>query len=236
MTTEQLNNTSVEELALEAQDAIGDGIKTGDNVTIEGGLSGSVEVLDAGHSWVWDIRNGDRSKVNNNMLRSQLGKLDPDTNQRVFTTNSNYPGMPKPVLGSFKCVFHKDAENRAELDRLGHPVCKKSNLISPTEVENHARNRHPREWKQIYDAEQKIKDDRRAQIEELQLARLLAETPAPVAAAPAPAPVQPVQDAAPAIESPEEFRTCPKCEDWTNDTPKLASRRMSFFHHNKKHD
>ena len=97
MTTDQLNNTSVEELALKAEDAIRDGVKTGDSVSLGDGMSGTIEVLDAGHSWVWDIRNGDRSKVNNNMLRTQLDKRDPDTNLRVFTTNPNHPGMPKPT-------------------------------------------------------------------------------------------------------------------------------------------
>lgn len=233
MTTDQLNNTSVEELALKAEDAIRNGVKTGDSVSLGDGMSGTIEVLDAGHSWVWDIRNGDRSKVNNNMLRTQLDKRDPDTNSRVFTTNPNHPGMPKPTVGQYKCILHKD-ERTAEHDRMGFVVCKKSNLISPSEVENHASRRHQNEWRQINEAEARVRDERNERIQELQLERLLAQTqpePAPVSA---PAPVEVVADAEASMQSPEEFRTCPDCDEWTNDNPKIASRRMSFRHHTKK--
>tara|TARA_S200002703_G_C3795256_1_gene245524 strand:- start:39 stop:749 length:711 start_codon:yes stop_codon:yes gene_type:complete len=233
MTTDQLNNTSVEELALKAEDAIRDGVKTGDSVSLGDGMSGTIEVLDAGHSWVWDIRNGDRSKVNNNMLRTQLDKRDPDTNLRVFTTNPNHPGMPKPTVGQYKCILHKD-ERTTEHDRMGFVVCKKSNLISPSEVENHASRRHQNEWRQIKEAEARVRNERNERIQELQLERLLAQTQSEPAPVPAPAPVEVVADAETSMQSPEEFRTCPDCDEWTNDNPKIASRRMSFRHHTKK--
>jgi hypothetical protein len=118
MTTDQLNNTSVEELALKAEDAIRDGVKTGDSVSLGDGMSGTIEVLDAGHSWVWDIRNGDRSKVNNNMLRTQLDKRDPDTNLRVFTTNPNHPGMP---IHQARSRTTHSADTRTNGDRSRKP-------------------------------------------------------------------------------------------------------------------
>ena len=231
-----LEGQSVEELMYAAEEAIvEDSAKEGDLVnrpSADNPLGMRVdEVLSAGHVWVYDIRNGDRSRINRNNLQVQLGKLDPETGKRVFTTDKNYPGMPDPVVGQYKCILHKDSPDREKYDQQGFPVCRKSNLMSPSEVENHARNRHQQEWRQIQEARQRERDDRREQIERLQLERLLNET----GTAPQPA-AQPVQEAVSTIESPEEFRTCPKCDDWTNDNPKLASRRMSFFHHNKKHE
>jgi hypothetical protein len=242
MANDALEEQSVEELMYAAEEAIVDNdASAGDLVHKPSGDAPFGmrvdEVLSAGHVWVYDIRNGDRSRINKNNLQVQLGKRDPETGKRVFTTDKNYPGMPKPVVGQFKCILHKDDPNRAEYTRMGFPVCRKSNLMSPSEVENHARNRHQQEWRQIKEAETREREERRAKIEELQLNRLLAESgtaPAPTVA-PEPA-VQPVQEAVSTIESPEEFRTCPECDEWTNDNPKVASRRMSYFHHKKKHE
>jgi hypothetical protein len=242
MTTDQLNNTSVEELALKAEDAIRDGVKTGDSVSLGDGMSGTIEVLDAGHSWVWDIRNGDRSKVNNNMLRTQLDKRDPDTNLRVFTTNPNHPGMPKPTVGQYKCILHKD-ERTAEHDRMGFVVCKKSNLISPSEVENHAQRRHQNEWRQIKEAEARVRDERNERIQELQLERLLAQTQSEPAPVPAPAPVAQapeMPDVTPveitAVKSDNRIDcSAPFC-DWFSEAPKASSRKNAFYRHKNTHE
>ena len=233
MANDTLEEQSVEELMHAAEEAVVESDAT------EGDLvhkpSGDVpfgmrvdEVLSAGHVWVYDIRNGDRSRINKNNLQVQLGKRDPDTGKRVFTTDKNYPGMPTPTVGQYKCILHKDDPNRAEYNKLGFIVCKKSNIPSPSEVENHARNRHQQEWRQIMEAEQRERDERRAKIEELQLERLLADQPAsPVAVAGSQSATEPE------VEDATEFSTCPSC-NWTNDNPSLASRRMSFYHHNKK--
>ena len=134
MANDTLEEQSVEELMYAAEEAVVDSDAT------EGDLvhkpSGDVpfgmrvdEVLSAGHVWVYDIRNGDRSRINKNNLQVQLGKRDPDTGKRVFTTDKNYPGMPTPTVGQYKCILHKDDPNRAEYDKLGFVVCKKSKSI-----------------------------------------------------------------------------------------------------------
>jgi len=91
MANSSLEGTSVHELALEAQDAIDDtDLKVGEfthTPTADDPYATIVEeASSAGKSVVYDIRNGEASIVNNNMLPSQLGKTDPETGKRIFTT------------------------------------------------------------------------------------------------------------------------------------------------------
>jgi hypothetical protein len=215
-TVNMVDGKSVEELALDAESAIRDGMKDADTVAIDSGLSGSVEMLDAGHSWVYDVRNYDRSKVNNNMLRTQLQKTDTDVTsahygRRVFTTENLWAKGLRPVKGTFKCFLHKDSPDREKWNTMGYAVCPAGSLASPSNQEA-----------------------------DLNIAALLAQQAATAPPVVAPVVAAPVETAPEVAAQPvEEFSpssgTCPKC-DWTNDSPKPQSRRMSFFHHNKTHE
>ncbi len=241
-----VDGKSVEELALDAESAIRDGMKNDDTVAIESGLAGKVEMLDAGHSWVYDVRNYQRSKINNNMLRSQLQKTDTDVTsahygRRVFTTENLEAKGLRPVKGTFKCFLHKDSPDREKWNQMGYAVCPAGSLASPSNQESHAKRTHKAEWAAIQAEAERTRQQKADQLADLNIAALLRAqgiTPeAPVAApvAAAPVVVAPVVAAQPEEEFSPSSGTCPKC-DWTNDSPKPQSRRMSFFHHNKTHE
>ena len=68
------------------------------------------EVQSAGYVLVWDKRDGEVSMVNRNMLRPQLEKRDPETGDRVFTTDRRLAPVPK--RGSLLCMLHADHPER----------------------------------------------------------------------------------------------------------------------------
>ncbi len=103
------------------------------------------ELTSAGYTYMWDTRTGERSLTNNNMLRQQLQKKRPDGSFVFTLTNPNI----KVKRGEYKCMLHQDDPKRAEYDKLGLPVCKKSNLTNPYEVRRHMQKRHPSAWEAI---------------------------------------------------------------------------------------
>ena len=96
----------------------------------------------AGWVYVWDTRTGERSICNRNMLAKQLQKKRPD-GSLVFTTVE--PDI-KPFRGALKCMLHAEGPDRKHYDEIGLPVCRKSNITSPYQVERHMQKRHPAEW------------------------------------------------------------------------------------------
>jgi len=95
--------------------------------------------------FVYDTKTGERSIINRNMLAAQLDKRRED-GSRIFTTVK--PATP-PARGTFKCLLHPTSPNRALYDRMGLPVCKKSNLTSEFQVMRHMQTRHRIEWQTI---------------------------------------------------------------------------------------
>ena len=124
-------------------------------------------ISSAGYVWVWDNRTGECSKINRNMLETQLRKKRPD-GSRVFTTID-----PKiPVKGGIlKCMLHDKDPNRKHYDELGLPTCRKENLTSPYQVRRHMEKRHPQEWAAI-----KEETDRKEKEQERKLRETLLET------------------------------------------------------------
>jgi hypothetical protein len=190
-TVNMVDGKSVEELALDAESAIRDGMKDADTVAIDSGLSGSVEMLDAGHSWVYDVRNYDRSKVNNNMLRTQLQKTDTDVTsahygRRVFTTENLWAKGLRPVKGTFKCFLHKDSPDREKWNTMGYAVCPAGSLASPSNQESHAKRTHKAEWAAIQAEAERTRQQKADQLADLNIAALLAQqaTTAPPVVAP----------------------------------------------------
>ena len=191
-----------EELALLAQDAIspgmGDGLvqmpskETPWGITIE-------EMESAGWVTVWDKFTGEPSKVNRNMLETQLLKVNDD-GLRCFTTVK--PAI-EPWRGSTLCMLHPDSEDRPVYDRMGLPVCKSGNLASEFQMRLHMQHRHKNEWAQLQDIEQQKVDEEERLVRQ---ALIRANTPTedllvPVAAVNEAAP--PIEVAAP-VEEEEE--------------------------------
>jgi len=112
----------------------------------------------AGYVWVWDNRTGECSKINRNMLETQLKKRRPD-GSRIFTTRD--PGIPVK-RGNLKCMLHAKDPSREYYDLLGLPVCRKENITSPYQVRRHMEKRHPQEWATIKEEiTRKEKEDER---------------------------------------------------------------------------
>ena len=191
-----------EELALLAQDAISPGMEdnlvqmpskeTPWGITIE-------EMESAGWVTVWDKFTGEPSKVNRNMLETQLLKVNDD-GLRCFTTIK--PAI-EPWRGSTPCMLHPDSEDRSAYDRMGLPVCKSGNLASEFQMRLHMQHRHKNEWAQLQDIEQQKVDEEERLVRQ---ALIRANTPTedllvPVAAVNEAAP--PIEVAAP-VEEEEE--------------------------------
>lgn len=164
----------IEEMMIEAQNAPDPSVK-GEDVDLEGGVSGKMEVEHPGRVFVWDIRDGERSEVlaHPDYLRAQLQKTDNDANspyygKRIFTT-------VKPTIEPFRgislCPLHKNHPDAKGYHALGLRACRKSNLVNENEAMRHMQLKHKREWETI-EAERQ----RKIEEEERQLRRLNIES------------------------------------------------------------
>ena len=160
MTTEQ----SVVEMVHAAEEAPEPGTFNR-NMTINSpdeGMPLSVEpssLESAGYVYVYDVRTGSQSRVNRNMLPSQLEKRD-ENNARIFTTIK--PDI-EPPKGTYRCLLHGDDPNRAHYDQMGLARCSKSNLVSEYQMNRHMAVRHRTEWETIQQEYMRAaKDEERA--------------------------------------------------------------------------
>lgn len=129
-------------------------------------------VSSAGYTYVYDIRTGDRSVVNNNMLAAQLRKSDPETGTRIFTTRK--PDIT-PFQGKHKCYLHKDALDRPKYDQMGFAACHKSNLASEFHLERHMAAKHKSEWSAIKQAQDKAEKTEERDFQRALMAALVGE-------------------------------------------------------------
>lgn len=231
MSNDALEGTSVHELALEAQDVIDDtDVKEGQFAHTPTANDPYAMIIEeassAGKSVVYDIRNGEASIVNNNMLATQLAKTDPDTGKRVFTTRRS--DAPEVVSGEYLCLLHEEHPDREFHKRLGLGTCDKSNLRTLLDVRTHAQNRHQQEWSAIYENRDQEREEQERRIRELTLSQLVVPAAAD-AAAQVPAAVNEVSETSFSAYS----GTCPDCE-WTNDATKATSRKTAYYKHKSK--
>lgn len=121
---------------------------------------------DAGVKRIYDTRTGEPSLTSINMLPAQLKKLRPDGSGRLFT----YVKPEKePVRGQFKCLLHPD-QREPDYDKWGFPACRKDNITSPMQVEQHMEHRHRVEWAAI-----KAERERRQKEREFEIQQRIAE-------------------------------------------------------------
>lgn len=118
----------------------------------------AAQVESAGYTWVYDQIDGDRSKVNNNMLNQALRKLHPETGKVMFSTRPPLKdGKPVvPFAGSVKCRLHPEDPERALWDQMGFQVCETANLRKEYDRTRHMETRHKQEWKAIKEREADI--------------------------------------------------------------------------------
>ena len=144
MTQEQ----SIHELLRDAEIAEEPGdMKAGKVLGSSGGLTMTAsELQSAGWVYVYNVRTGDRSMVNRNMLEQQLQKTFDDG---TYAFSTKKPDGVIPRNGNLKCLLHADDPNRDEYDRMGLPRCNKANLVAQHDLKMHMEKRHRREWASI---------------------------------------------------------------------------------------
>ena len=106
----------------------------------------ATELRSAGYVYVYNVRTGDRSTVNRNMLEQQLSKTFEDGTY-AFTTRK--PEGLEPSKGKIKCMLHADDPNREKYNSMGLPVCRKANIVASHDLRIHMEKRHRREWATI---------------------------------------------------------------------------------------
>jgi len=131
------------------------GVVIGNN---EGMTMTATELRSAGWVYVYNVRTGDRSTVNRNMLEQQLQKKFDDG---TFAFSTKKPEGVEPQRGKIKCLLHKDDPNREVYIQMGLPECIKDNLNTNHDLTTHMQKRHRREWASIdgeRQEEEKIKE------------------------------------------------------------------------------
>jgi hypothetical protein len=171
------NNESVQEMLRDAEVAEEPGnIRRGSVVGSSNGMTmTATELSSAGWVYVYNVRTGDRSIVNRNMLEQQLQKRFDDG---TFAFSTKKPEGVTRVKGKIKCLLHKDDPNRNRYDQMGLPYCIKANINTSHDLTVHMQKRHRREWASI-DGERQEKEKIRERERENQLAdaiKLLAES------------------------------------------------------------
>jgi len=100
---------------------------------------------------VWSLLDGTESRVLKHKLNEVLRKRTR-SNQQVFWI-PGMPGQPPKVdKGSeLLCLLHPDNDEREWLNNIGlvAQTCRKSNLRSDFDLQNHMLHRHQQEWSLI---------------------------------------------------------------------------------------
>ena len=118
---------------------------------------------------VWSLLDGTESRVLKHKLNEVLRKRTR-SNQQVFWI-PGMPGQPPKVdKGSeLLCLLHPDNDEREWLNNIGlvAQTCRKSNLRSDFDLQNHMLHRHQQEWSLIETAREQ--EARQAQDELVRL-------------------------------------------------------------------
>jgi len=97
---------------------------------------------------LWNRETGEPSQVLSDQLRLRLRQRFPAGHplqgERVYT----HEKMEPLRRGHELCLLHKDHPQRAEMDEVGfrNKFCRKANLISEYEVQQHLQRKHKKAW------------------------------------------------------------------------------------------
>ena len=108
-------------------------------------------LVSAGWVYVYHSETGDKSRINKNMLRTQLQKRLPSGKYAfsLYPPKDKDGNIIKPMMGIIKCLLHQDNPNRASYNQMGFGVCPKENLPSQHALIQHMEHRHSTEYKAI---------------------------------------------------------------------------------------
>ena len=184
---------------------------------------------EAAYLWVWHVETGARSRVNANMLQSQLSKKLED-GRRAFTTVD--PQIPQPK-GQVLCRLHEDAPDRAIWAAMGFPTCPAGSLRNEMELDLHMKHRHKSEY-----GEMMGRAERSEKEEDRMLNRSLLE--ALVGQAQAAQTIQNIEAEAPkrsrrSYNAEPKYEQCTECEETFEAKTQQAAKMKLSAHINSTH-
>ena len=184
---------------------------------------------EAAYLWVWHVETGARSRVNANMLQSQLSKKLED-GRRAFTTVD--PQIPQPK-GQVLCRLHADAPDREIWAAMGFPTCPAGSLRNEMELDLHMKHRHKSEY-----GEMMGRAERSEKEEDRMLNRSLLE--ALVGQAQAARTIQNIEAEAPkrsrrSYNAEPKYEQCTECEETFEAKTQQAAKMKLSAHINSTH-
>ena len=123
----------------------------------------------AGWVLIYDTETREPSLCNRNAVPSQLKELRPN-GLSVFTLLKPKEG---PWRGDIKCFLHADQPDRARLDDLGFPTCRKATLPNVYQAGLHAEYKHRNEWAAVKEEKEREQADEDRLIQRELLNRLI---------------------------------------------------------------
>ena len=123
----------------------------------------------AGWVLIYDTETREPSLCNRNAVPSQLKELRPN-GLSVFTLLKPKEG---PWRGDIKCFLHADQPDRARLNDLGFPTCRKATLPNVYQAGLHAEYKHRNEWAAVKEEKEREQDDEDRLIQRELLNRLI---------------------------------------------------------------
>lgn len=108
------------------------------------------------HTIVYSMIDGTPSTVLKHKLAEVLRKRAPNGGPAFWV-----PGMPgnppEPIVGTIMCLLHADHEDREWLNSIGlsAQLCRKANLRSEFDLQNHMLHRHQQEFSLIETARER---------------------------------------------------------------------------------
>ena len=123
----------------------------------------------AGWVLIYDTETREPSLCNRNAVPSQLKELRPN-GLSVFTLLKPKEG---PWRGDIKCFLHADQPDRARLDDLGFPTCRKATLPNVYQAGLHAEYKHRNEWAAVREEKEREQADEDRLIQRELLNRLI---------------------------------------------------------------
>ena len=184
---------------------------------------------EAAYLWVWHVETGARSRVNANMLQSQLSKKLED-GRRAFTTVD--PQIPQPK-GQVLCRLHADAPDRETWASMGFPTCPAGSLRNEMEVDLHMKHRHKSEYGEMMGRAERSEKEEDRMLNRSLLAALVGQAQAAQT-------IQNIETEAPkrsrrSYNAEPKYEQCTECEETFEAKTQQAAKMKLSAHINSTH-